>query len=683
MAEGLGATPSKGLERFQDEITCPLCLGIYEEPKNLPCQHIYCKDCLEGLARQSRNGTVVCPECRSVAQIPGNNASTFPTAFHINRLKEVYEAMAVPAGEHYHCQEHQAQALDLYCETCQKLVCRDCIIANCQPSGHRHGYVSKVTPAHREAVLKNLETAEQLNSQIAALCKQAASTKSRIVEQGASVSREINRSIDVLISILEQQRQTLLQTTEEITRRKVTAISAQEEKLRAANDELTEIVESTKRAVERDSDKEFLVHKQKTVTKIKEATEKWIDSAQEPLREELIAVEFTSPSQLEDLCKKSCIVRCKLADPSKCTVSTKTLREAEISKPYTCMLAVQFADYQGNRCTEKQTVQVTAELRRLRDGCVTPTEVTAKTANDYAVSIQPGTRGRHELIVKVNGTHISNSPFPVFVRKPPEQLHAPENKILGLRSPGGIKCKDGKIYICEHEDYGFVVILDLKFNRIASIQGLDRPAEIAIDHQYNIYVTTFGDFKLHKFSKDGRRVESVDGRGETPGDILGMFGFPNGIQVRDDQIFVCDSGNHRIQVFDTNLHFLKVIGKKGKGRSEFLQPNDLDFDETGNMYVADSSNNRIQVLSPDGQYVRTIGKKGKNPGELNLPFTVRVSGKLLYVSELCNDRVSVFHTSGVFCTTFGEGYLKEPGGLTIDEDGFVYVANSGSDVLVF
>ena len=673
MAEGLGVTPPKGLEKFQDEITCPLCLGIYEEPKTLPCQHIYCKDCLEGLARQSRNGTVVCPECRSVAQIPGNNASTFPTAFQINRLKEVYEAMAVPAGEHYHCQEHQAQALDLYCETCQKLVCRDCIIANCQPSGHRHGYVSKVTPAHREAVLKNLETAEQLNSQIAALSKQAASTKSRIVEQGASVNQEINRNMDVLIGILEQQRQTLLQTTKEITRRKVTAISAQE-KLRAANDELTEIVESTKRAVERDSDKEFLVHKQKTITNIKEATEKWNDTAQEPCSEEPIAVEVTSPSQLEDLCKKSCIVRCQLVDPSKCAVSTKNPHEAETETPY--MFTVQLADYQGNRCTEKQTVQVTAELRRLRDGCVTPAEVTAKTANDYAVSIQPETRGRHELIVKVNGTHISNSPFPVFVRKPLKQLHAPENKILGLRTPRGMKCKVGKIYICEHEEDGAVVILDLKFNWIASVQGLNRPVEIAIDHQYNIYVTTFGDSKLHKFSKDGRCVKSVGGRG-------GTLGLPNGIQVRDSHIFVCDSGKHRIQVFDTNLHFLKVIGKKGKGKGEFFQPSDLDFDETGNMYVADSSNNRIQVLSPDGQYVRTIGKKGKNPGELNFPVTVRVSGKLLYVSELCNNRVSVFHTSGVFCTTFGEGYLKEPEGHTIDVDGFVYVVNSRSNVLVF
>ena len=674
MAEGLGPAPPKGLERFQDEITCPLCLGIYEEPKILPCQHIYCQDCLEGLAGRSRNGTVACPECRSVAQIPGNNVSTFPTAFHINRLKEVYEAMAVPAGESYHCQEHQAQALDLYCETCQQLVCRDCIIANCQPGGHRHGYVSKVTPAHREAVLKTLEPAELLSSQIAALCKQASSTKSQIVEQGASLSQEINRSIDVLISILEQQRQALLQRTEEITRSKVAAISAQEGQLRAANDELTEIVESTKRAVEHDSDKEFLLHKQKTVRKIKAATEKWIDTAQEPCIDEPIAVGVTSPPQLTALCKNSCIVCCKTADPARCTMSTETLCEAETGK--LCTFTVRLADYQGHLCTEEQIV--TAEFRRLRDGCVTSTEAMAKRANDYIFLIQPETRGRHELSVKVNGTHISNSPFPMFVRKPPKHLHAPENEILGLRAPTAMTCKDGKIYICEHQEDGAVVTLDFKFNRIASIQGLNRPAEIAI-HQSNIYVSTFGDFKLYKFSIDGRYVKSVGGRGDAPG----VFGLPNGIRGRHYQIFVCDTGCHRIQVFDTDLHLLKVIGKKGNGRVEFNKPHDLDFDSTGNMYVLDSANNRIQVLSPNGKYVRTIGKKGRDLGELDYPICIEVIGELLYVTDMFTNRVSVFHTSGELCTTFGEGYLSRPEGLAIDEDGFVYVSCSRSKVLVF
>ena len=52
---------------LEKEITCPLCLDIYKEPKKLPCDHIYCKDCLKSLAEVTANATIFCPECRSIA----------------------------------------------------------------------------------------------------------------------------------------------------------------------------------------------------------------------------------------------------------------------------------------------------------------------------------------------------------------------------------------------------------------------------------------------------------------------------------------------------------------------------------------------------------------------------------------------------------------------------------------
>ena len=52
---------------LEKEITCPLCLDIYKEPKKLPCDHIYCKDCLKSLAEVTANATISCPECRSIA----------------------------------------------------------------------------------------------------------------------------------------------------------------------------------------------------------------------------------------------------------------------------------------------------------------------------------------------------------------------------------------------------------------------------------------------------------------------------------------------------------------------------------------------------------------------------------------------------------------------------------------
>jgi len=53
------------------------------------------------------------------------------------------------------------------------------------------------------------------------------------------------------------------------------------------------------------------------------------------------------------------------------------------------------------------------------------------------------------------------------------------------------------------------------------------------------------------------------------------------------------------------------------------------------------------------------------------------------VTEELNNRVSVFHTSGQFITTFGDEYLDHPEGLTIDEDGFVYVTSHHSNIFVF
>ena len=146
---------------------------------------------------------------------------------------------------------------------------------------------------------------------------------------------------------------------------------------------------------------------------------------------------------------------------------------------------------------------------------------------------------------------------------------------------------------------------------------------------------------------------------------------------------MCDSKNHRIQIFDTELNFLQTFGSKGTKSGRFDFPADVDFDSNGTAYIVDFYNHRIQAMTPDGRFLYTFGKKGRAAGELKHPACIQVRGQLLYITEMMNNRVSVFCTSGQFVTTFGEGYLQEPDGLTIDEDGFVYVTSHTSKVLVF
>ena len=151
---------------------------------------------------------------------------------------------------------------------------------------------------------------------------------------------------------------------------------------------------------------------------------------------------------------------------------------------------------------------------------------------------------------------------------------------------------------------------------------------------------------------------------------------------KDNKLFVCDSFNHKIQVFDTNLKFISCFGKLGSGGGEFRWPYDLTFDHAGDVYVTESDSGRVQVFSQTGTFLRTFGRRGS--GELSNPCSIHVDHDYVYVVENGNCRVSVFYTSGAFITSFGrrgygEGELRDPTGTTIDQNGFIYVCDSEND----
>ena len=67
------------------------------------------------------------------------------------------------------------------------------------------------------------------------------------------------------------------------------------------------------------------------------------------------------------------------------------------------------------------------------------------------------------------------------------------------------------------------------------------------------------------YTSSGELIKCVGGRGGKEGE----FNDPRGVTLYDNQVFVCDCDNHRIQVFDLDLNFVRSIGSRGKGRGEF------------------------------------------------------------------------------------------------------------------
>ena len=138
-----------------------------------------------------------------------------------------------------------------------------------------------------------------------------------------------------------------------------------------------------------------------------------------------------------------------------------------------------------------------------------------------------------------------------------------------------------------------------------------------------------------------------------------------------DQVFVCDCNNRRVQVLTKELEPVKRFGSRGTGDGQFNEPESIAVDSKGMLYVSDSNHCAcIQVFTRDGQYDYWFGKKGSGLGELN---GVCVDADYVCVAEHNNYCVSMFTRYGHFLTSFGEGHITSPCGVSVDGDGFVYV----------
>lgn len=170
----------------------------------------------------------------------------------------------------------------------------------------------------------------------------------------------------------------------------------------------------------------------------------------------------------------------------------------------------------------------------------------------------------------------------------------------------------------------------------------------------------------------------------------GQFVTPRNLAVGPDGlIYVADSGNHRIQVFDKDGNFLLKFGSQGSQPGQLNEPWGLAVAKDGTVFVADTWNHRIQAFSPTGQFLRAFGTFANvqhdaqaEPGAFWGPRGIAIDAEgNLYVTDTGNKRVEKFTPNGEFLQTWGGGGIvpgsfEEPVGIDIDSQGNIYVADT-------
>jgi DNA-binding beta-propeller fold protein YncE len=129
-----------------------------------------------------------------------------------------------------------------------------------------------------------------------------------------------------------------------------------------------------------------------------------------------------------------------------------------------------------------------------------------------------------------------------------------------------------------------------------------------------------------------------------------------------------------------------VIGGDGSGAGQLLKPAALFVTLDGKIYVADSGNNRVSIFNSDGTFLYEFGKNGNKPGQFNSPQGIAVNGKgIIYVADTLNNRIQVFNHDGIYLSEFGDlvndaadqcQKVKLPKAIAVDSKDNIYVLDA-------
>lgn len=244
---------------------------------------------------------------------------------------------------------------------------------------------------------------------------------------------------------------------------------------------------------------------------------------------------------------------------------------------------------------------------------------------------------------------------------------------IAVDSKGNLYVADGKVgavFMFNTDTKELTMIKNGVQARFGDIIGL------AIDDSDRLFVS---DTKLHRimvFDKN-HKVEGTIGDGLID---------PGGMAVDNENrfLYVADAAQDQVLVYDADkLTLIRKIGTAGKGHTltepgQFSMPTNVTVDKDGNLYVSDTYNNRIEIFDADGNFIRAWGKAGDRPGTFSRPkgVAVDVDGHV-WVADAAEDRIQCFTAEGDLLIWMGghgilPGQFRTLAGVYIDKNNRIF-----------
>ena len=209
-------------------------------------------------------------------------------------------------------------------------------------------------------------------------------------------------------------------------------------------------------------------------------------------------------------------------------------------------------------------------------------------------------------------------------------------------------------------------------------EQFNEPRDICATVGLNIYVADSQNRRLQRFDRYLNYLSTLVPNPNLEESL--QFGIVNGIEISSTgDLYLADSEHDRILKLDAFERPERSFGDIGYGRGRLRNPASLSVDERSTVYVCDSGNDRIAIYDIFGEFQDSFGS-----GFLRTPHGIDLDRHgNIFVADTGNHRVVAFNPRGEVILTFGSlgdglGSLRSPHDLVVDRHGILYVLDTGN-----
>ena len=616
------------LDNLHDEVSCSVCMCTFNDPKQLPCLHSFCLNCLNGIQRTSGlHGKITCPECRRQFQIPGNgNPRELPTNVRINSLLDVLaikecSTANVKCGN---CDKRSAQTL--YCFQCCSFWCEQCIL------GHN---IIRTNKEHKTLALKHFQ-----DQDFEAVLKRPAfcQKKHHEKEELKFFCKGCKVAICNTCAVTLHEGHGKIPLQEATDARKIQINSV----ISSLKDKMVEKRKEVKKFLQKSMEVQAQVADVKS--QVQTNVNKMIAIIEARKQEVYEAVDNQAKKSLETLSQKKGEVENHVKMIESAIEQTESLMKRNFSTEIlgfneTFDKILQEQGTQENRDTECLPRFRFTKSEKLINVLNSEGIGNVKTVFS-ATKLQQSGKESSKVIARTKGVNVRDSPLEAQVQT---KRYIP---VLSFGQGG------------------------------ESVGMLNEPWGVAVDDHDIIVVTEILNHRVSVFRSDGTYLRSFGKKGQNNGE----FAEPSGIAFDSlGNIVVTDCENHRVQVFDRKGKFLRTFGQNGILDHQLKRPEGLSINGNGDIIVTDKGNKLIKIFSSSGEYLRKFG----GVGSLVNPYHCIQHGQYFIVTDYGDDSIKMFDLEGKFISKFGkrgnkDGEFNKPSYLSVNKEGLLMVCDESN-----